>query len=198
MKKCIYSTYSPLSSKHLWLRCSNFFNPSKKNSFGCAANKKIGKAKDLSAYLSINRCPLGPIPRMTNFWPSLSIPVCVTCLHMRRQYWRCLCGGERLSLLRVRDVAPRNKSRPCFRENNKNWTLLTVVYCCVCTGTHEFLMDMRDIGHKFLLTEHLRPSKKPSLSGFHFKPVTRVRGFVTNNGFWMGWLDLFVLHYSYT
>jgi hypothetical protein len=30
----------PLSSTHLWLRCSNFFNPSKKNSFGCAANRK--------------------------------------------------------------------------------------------------------------------------------------------------------------
>jgi hypothetical protein len=39
----IYSTYSPLSSTHLWLRCSNFFNPSKKNSFGCAASKKIRK-----------------------------------------------------------------------------------------------------------------------------------------------------------
>jgi hypothetical protein len=39
-KKCIYSTYSPLSSTHLWLLYSNFFNPSKKNSFGCAANRK--------------------------------------------------------------------------------------------------------------------------------------------------------------
>jgi hypothetical protein len=44
-KKCIYSTYSPLSSTHLWLLCSNFFNPSKKNSFGCAANMKIGNRK---------------------------------------------------------------------------------------------------------------------------------------------------------
>jgi hypothetical protein len=41
----------PLSSTHLWLRCSNFFNPSKKNSFGCAANREIGKVKDLSAPL---------------------------------------------------------------------------------------------------------------------------------------------------
>jgi hypothetical protein len=40
LKKCIHSTYSPLSSTHLWLRCSNFFNPSKKNSFGSAANRK--------------------------------------------------------------------------------------------------------------------------------------------------------------
>jgi hypothetical protein len=48
-KKCIYSTYSPLSPTHLWFRCSNFLNPSKKNSFGCAANRKIGKAKDFSA-----------------------------------------------------------------------------------------------------------------------------------------------------
>jgi hypothetical protein len=39
-KKCIYYTYSPLSSTHLWLRCSNLFNPSKKNSLGCGANRK--------------------------------------------------------------------------------------------------------------------------------------------------------------
>jgi hypothetical protein len=45
LKKCIYSTYSPLSFTHLWLRCSNFFNPAKKNSFGCAANRKIGNRK---------------------------------------------------------------------------------------------------------------------------------------------------------
>jgi hypothetical protein len=44
-KKCIYSIYSPLSSTHLWLRCSNFFNPSQKNYFGCAANRKIRNRK---------------------------------------------------------------------------------------------------------------------------------------------------------
>jgi hypothetical protein len=46
-------TYSPLSSAHLWLRCSNFFNPSKKNAFGCAVNRKIGNTKSqrlISAY----------------------------------------------------------------------------------------------------------------------------------------------------
>jgi hypothetical protein len=42
-KKCIYSTYSPLSSIHLWLRFSKFFKPSKKNSFVCAANRKSQK-----------------------------------------------------------------------------------------------------------------------------------------------------------
>jgi hypothetical protein len=31
---------SSLSSTHLWLRCSNFFNPSKKIFFGCDANRK--------------------------------------------------------------------------------------------------------------------------------------------------------------
>jgi hypothetical protein len=36
----------PLELHTLRLRCSNFFNPSKKNAFGCAANRKIGKAKD--------------------------------------------------------------------------------------------------------------------------------------------------------
>jgi hypothetical protein len=35
----------PLSSTHLWLGCSNFFKPSKKNYFGCAANRKIGNRK---------------------------------------------------------------------------------------------------------------------------------------------------------
>jgi hypothetical protein len=30
---------------YICLLCSNFFNPSKKNSFGCAANRKIGKRK---------------------------------------------------------------------------------------------------------------------------------------------------------
>jgi hypothetical protein len=36
---------------YTWLRCSNFFNPSMKNYFGCAANREIGKSKDLSAPL---------------------------------------------------------------------------------------------------------------------------------------------------
>jgi hypothetical protein len=43
----------PLSFTHLWLRCSNFFNTSKKNYFGCAQVGKYetGKAKDLSVPL---------------------------------------------------------------------------------------------------------------------------------------------------
>jgi hypothetical protein len=49
-KNVIYSTYSPLSSTHLWLRCSNFFNPSKKNSFGCAANKKSQRLINTPTY----------------------------------------------------------------------------------------------------------------------------------------------------
>jgi hypothetical protein len=44
---------SPLSSTHLWLRCSNFWIPFTKNCFDCAANRKIGKVKDLSAPLRI-------------------------------------------------------------------------------------------------------------------------------------------------
>jgi hypothetical protein len=35
----------PLSSTYLWLRCSNIFNPSKNNSFGCAANREIRNRK---------------------------------------------------------------------------------------------------------------------------------------------------------
>jgi hypothetical protein len=52
-EKCIYSTYSPLSSTHLWLRCSNFFNPNKKNSFGCAGNRKSQRLISTPTYLSL-------------------------------------------------------------------------------------------------------------------------------------------------
>jgi hypothetical protein len=67
-KKCtsIYSTYSPLSSTHLWLRCSNFFNPSKKNSFGCAANRKSQWLISTPTYYEIH-CTLLPI--FTVAWP---------------------------------------------------------------------------------------------------------------------------------
>jgi hypothetical protein len=41
----IYSTYSPLSSTHLWLRYFNFFNPSKKHCSGYVANRKTGNRK---------------------------------------------------------------------------------------------------------------------------------------------------------
>jgi hypothetical protein len=40
-KKYIYSTYSPLSSTHLWLRCSNFFNPSKKKMFWLCCKPRV-------------------------------------------------------------------------------------------------------------------------------------------------------------
>jgi hypothetical protein len=33
--------FSPELNTHLWLRCSSFFNPFKKNSFGCAANHPL-------------------------------------------------------------------------------------------------------------------------------------------------------------
>jgi hypothetical protein len=51
LKKCIYFTYPPLAPHTYDFTVLNFFNPSKKNSFGCAANRKIGKAKDLSALI---------------------------------------------------------------------------------------------------------------------------------------------------
>jgi hypothetical protein len=46
----VYSTYPPPSSTHLRLRCSNFFNSSKKNSFGCAANRKSQKLTSTLTY----------------------------------------------------------------------------------------------------------------------------------------------------
>jgi hypothetical protein len=46
----------PLSSKHLQLRCSDFFNRSQRNSFGCAANRRTRNRKsqrliDTSMYI---------------------------------------------------------------------------------------------------------------------------------------------------
>jgi hypothetical protein len=43
---------SPLSSTHLWLLCSNFFNPSGKDSFGCVANRKIENRKSTLMYMN--------------------------------------------------------------------------------------------------------------------------------------------------
>jgi hypothetical protein len=39
IKKMHFFNLSTLSSIHLWLRSSNFFSSSKKNYFGCVANK---------------------------------------------------------------------------------------------------------------------------------------------------------------
>jgi hypothetical protein len=50
-RKCIYSTYSPLSTTRLRLRCSNLFNPTKKISFGCAANRKNQRLISTPTYL---------------------------------------------------------------------------------------------------------------------------------------------------
>jgi hypothetical protein len=61
----------PLSPTHLWLRCSNFFNPSKKNSFGCAPNREIGKAKDLSAPLRMYLWLCSPLLGLGRFFSFL-------------------------------------------------------------------------------------------------------------------------------
>jgi hypothetical protein len=44
-------THSPLSSSHLWFRCSNLFDPSKKNSFGCAANRNCQRLISSPTYI---------------------------------------------------------------------------------------------------------------------------------------------------
>jgi hypothetical protein len=36
---------------HTWLRCSSFFNPSKKKSFGCAANRKSQRLISTPTYM---------------------------------------------------------------------------------------------------------------------------------------------------
>jgi hypothetical protein len=57
--KNVFALHIPLSSTHLCLRCSNFFNPSNNNSFGVLQIRKyeIGKAKDLPAPLRNNCIP---------------------------------------------------------------------------------------------------------------------------------------------
>jgi hypothetical protein len=55
VEKCIYSIYSPLSSTNLRLRSANFFNPSKKNNFGCAAN--YPSAADVASSMLENFLP---------------------------------------------------------------------------------------------------------------------------------------------
>jgi hypothetical protein len=53
LKKYIYSTCSPLSSTHLWLPRSNFFNAFNKNCFGCAANMRSQKHISTPTYIKI-------------------------------------------------------------------------------------------------------------------------------------------------
>jgi hypothetical protein len=53
-KKIIY--IFPLSSTHLWLRCSNFFNLFKKNYFGYAANRKIGNRENKILIITPTYC----------------------------------------------------------------------------------------------------------------------------------------------
>jgi hypothetical protein len=66
LKQCIYSTDSPLSPTHLWLLCSNFFNPSKKNSFGYAANRKIGNRKSQRLISSLFPCDISFTDKFIN------------------------------------------------------------------------------------------------------------------------------------
>jgi hypothetical protein len=57
LKKYIYSTYSPPElHTHLWLRCSNSFNPSKKNYFGFAPNRKVQRLISTPTYKKNGFC----------------------------------------------------------------------------------------------------------------------------------------------
>jgi hypothetical protein len=66
---CIF----PPSSTQLWIRCSNFFNSSKRNSFGCAANRKSQRLISTPTYTRSSfrhqmwreewYCSAGPIRR---------------------------------------------------------------------------------------------------------------------------------------
>jgi hypothetical protein len=73
----------PLSSTQLWLLCSNFFNPSKKNSFGCVENRKSQRLISTPTYrsatqiLSISRNP----------------KVCCQCYLLHAAFWIDLFFG---------------------------------------------------------------------------------------------------------
>jgi hypothetical protein len=94
LKKMYLLYIFPPELHTLMTRCSNFFNPAKKNSFGFAANRKIGKAKDLSAPLRITHsvsrvsglCPLssgsnvsetGPVWSNGPIWVGVSLRFCL-------------------------------------------------------------------------------------------------------------------------
>jgi hypothetical protein len=75
VEKMYFLYIFPLSSTHLWLRCSNFFNSSKKNSFGCAANGKIGNRKSQRLLSAPTYLPLQSV------FFYLSVALMCVCLH---------------------------------------------------------------------------------------------------------------------
>jgi hypothetical protein len=60
--KNVFTLHISPSSTRLWLRCSNFFNPSKKNSFGCAANHLL--AANFASSVLENFLPLRCLLRL--------------------------------------------------------------------------------------------------------------------------------------
>jgi hypothetical protein len=79
---------------HLWLHCSNFFNPSMKNSFGCAAKRKIGNAKDISAllcrvyiYFSVSDSLIHFFALIVLFaFPNKKFSICLVRTHLRADW----------------------------------------------------------------------------------------------------------------
>jgi hypothetical protein len=86
--KNVFTLHISPSSTHLWLRCSNIVNPSKKNAVGWAANTKIGKAKDLSE----------PLGNLDDGWRRFGSK-CY--LHLQRRNTLKLKTGAKMFLLNV-------------------------------------------------------------------------------------------------
>jgi hypothetical protein len=87
--KNVFTLHTPLSCTHLWLRCCNFFNPSKKI---LLVVLQIGKGKDLSAPLRM--LDLG----ITNsseseFFTAQTGPLCG-----RAHLFLCICDVSNLML----------------------------------------------------------------------------------------------------
>jgi hypothetical protein len=118
-KKSIYSTYSPLSSTHLWLHCYKFFKPSKKNSFGCAANRKIGAPPDvtLSAFRR-NTSPPSSEPNKPSKKPAESDGK----LSPQFLSWRRYIHPKRRSVSKLHSVTTYKPA--VFRNMTLNATLL--------------------------------------------------------------------------
>jgi hypothetical protein len=71
-----------LSSTHLWLRCSNFFYPSKKNYLACAVNRKSRRLISTPTYHGTWAHLNGVLNKSL---PSIWVSVCVSCTVARQR-----------------------------------------------------------------------------------------------------------------
>jgi hypothetical protein len=117
--------FPPELHTHLWLRCSNFFNPSKKNSFVCAANRKSQRLISTPRYKVWNWhsgwwSPIYPLGTATTNRPIVPAPGDCD-------------DGEIVGMIGRRNGSTRNKTAPvplCLPQTThatRTWTRAAVV-----------------------------------------------------------------------